>query len=140
MKVLSILVGRTISNFIKELLLLFFIALNHSITDFMLRHWFICVFCLILLLISSRWCFLSTLISDMSTFRFILEIYFVIFKGATKSHFTNYSCVVIVLLNTALCRSAFSTVSFSKQVFRLSVLSLNEDIKLCVIMLCNFDM
>ena len=140
MKVLLILVGRTISNFIKELLLLFFIALNHSITDFMLRHWFICVFCLTLLLISSRWCFLSTLISDMSTFRFILEIYFVIFKGATKSHFANYSCVVIVLLNTALCRSAFSTVSFSKQVFRLSVLSLNEDIKLCDIMLCNFDM
>ena len=62
------------------------------------------------------------------------------FKGATKSHFTNYSCVVIVLLNTALCRSAFSTVSFRKQVFRLSVLSLNQGIKLCVIMRCNFDM
>ena len=53
------------------------------------------------------------------------------FKGATKSHFTNYSCVIIVLLNTALCRSAFSSVS---------VLSLNQGIKLCVIMLCDFDM
>ena len=61
------------------------------------------------------------------------------FKGATKSHFTSYSCVVIILLNTALCRPPFSTVSFKKQVFRLSVFSLNQGIKLCVIMLCNFD-
>ena len=48
-------------------------------------------------------------------------------KGATKSYFTHYSCVVIVLLNTTLCRSAFSTDSFRKLVFRLSVLSLNQD-------------
>ena len=61
-------------------------------------------------------------------------------KGATKSYFTLYSCMVIVLFNTALCRSAFSTVSFRKLVFGLSVLSLNQDIKICVIMLCNFDM
>ena len=38
-------------------------------------------------------------------------------KGATKSYFTHYSCVVIVLFNTALCRSSFSTVSFIKLVF-----------------------
>ena len=38
-------------------------------------------------------------------------------KGATKSYFTLYSCMVIVLFNTALCRSAFSTVSFRKLVF-----------------------
>ena len=38
-------------------------------------------------------------------------------KGATKSYFTHYSCVVIVLFNTALCRSVFSTVSFRKLVF-----------------------
>ena len=36
---------------------------------------------------------------------------------ATKSYFTRYSCVVIVLFNTALCRSALSTVSFRKLVF-----------------------
>ena len=34
-----------------------------------------------------------------------------LFKEATKSYFMHYSCVVIVLLNTALCRSAFPTVS-----------------------------
>ena len=63
-----------------------------------------------------------------------------IIKGATKWYFTHYPCVVIILFNTALCRSAFSTVSFRKLVFGLSVLSLNQDIKICVIMLCNFDM
>ena len=36
--------------------------------------------------------------------------------------------MVIVLLNTALRRSAFSTVSFRKLVFHPSVLSLNQDI------------
>ena len=51
------------------------------------------------------------------------------FKGATKSYFTHYSCVVIVLFNTDLCRSASSTVSFRKLGFRLSALSLNQDIK-----------
>ena len=66
-----------------------------------------------------------------------LEFYF---KGATKSYFTHYSFVVIVFFNTALCRSAFSTVSFRKLVFCLSVFSLNQDIKIYVIMLCNFDM
>ena len=40
-----------------------------------------------------------------------------VIKGATKSYFTNYSFVVIVLFNTALCRSAFSTVFFIKLVF-----------------------
>ena len=56
-------------------------------------------------------------------------------KGATKSYFMHYSCVVIVLFNTALCRSAFFYMSsFRKLFFRLSVLSLNEDIKICVIM------
>ena len=44
-------------------------------------------------------------------------------KGATKSYFTHYSCVVIILFNTGLCRSAFSTIYFGKLVFRLSVLS-----------------
>ena len=41
---------------------------------------------------------------------------------------------VIVLFNTVLCRPAFSTVSFRKLVFRFSVLSLNQDNKICVIM------
>ena len=64
----------------------------------------------------------------------------ILFKEATKSYITHNSCVVIVLFNTALCRSAFSTVSFSKLVFRLSVFSLNQDIKIGVIMLCNLGM
>ena len=55
-----------------------------------------------------------------------------------KSYLTNFSCVVIVFFNTALCRSAFSTVSLRKQVFHFSVPSLNQDIKIFVIMLCNF--
>ena len=54
-------------------------------------------------------------------------------KGATKSYFTHYSCVVIVFFNTALCRLAFSTVSFRKLVFH-PVFSLNQDIKIGVIM------
>ena len=57
-----------------------------------------------------------------------------------KHRFTQALMIWLVLLNTALCRSAFSTVSFRKQVFRLSMLSLNQDIKLRVIMLCNFDL
>ena len=32
-----------------------------------------------------------------------------IFKGATKLHFTYYSCVVIILFSTSLGKSAFST-------------------------------
>ena len=62
------------------------------------------------------------------------------FEGATKSYFTHYSCVVIVSFDTALCKSAFSTVSFGKLVFRLSLLSLNQNIKICIIMLFNFNM
>ena len=44
-------------------------------------------------------------------------------KGATKLYFTHYSCVIIILFNTDLCRSTFSVISFRKLVFRLSVLS-----------------
>ena len=43
-------------------------------------------------------------------------------KGDTKLYFTHYSCVVIILFNTGLCRSAFSTISFRKLVVYLSVL------------------
>ena len=50
-------------------------------------------------------------------------------KGAAKSYFTHHYCVVIVLFNTALCRSAFSTVSLRKIIFRLSVFALNQDIE-----------
>ena len=38
-------------------------------------------------------------------------------KGATKLYFTHYSCVVIVLFNTGLYKSVFSTYSFGRQVF-----------------------
>ena len=37
-------------------------------------------------------------------------------KGATKLYFTHYSCVVIVLFNTSLDKSSFSTFSFEKLV------------------------
>ena len=49
------------------------------------------------------------------------------------------SCVVYVLFNTALCRSAFSSVSFRKLVFRLSVPSLNKGIKTGVIYVVLFS-
>ena len=35
-------------------------------------------------------------------------------KGATKLYFMHYSCVVIILFSTGLCKSAFSTYSFGK--------------------------
>ena len=57
----------------------------------------------------------KTLIILKALFRESLE-------GATKSYFAHYSYVVIILLNTGLCRSAFSTISFVKLVFRLSML------------------
>ena len=41
----------------------------------------------------------------------------VLVKGPTKSYYTQYLCMVIVLFNTALCRSAFSMVSFRRLVF-----------------------
>ena len=64
------------------------------------------------------------------------------FKGATKSYFKHYSCVVIAFFDAALCRSAFSTVYFRKLVFPLSVLFLNQIIKIAsscyVILIYNF--
>ena len=42
------------------------------------------------------------------------------FKGATKLYFTCYSCVVIILFNKGLYKSAFCTYSFEKLVFCLS--------------------
>ena len=44
------------------------------------------------------------------------------FKGARKSFFMHYSCVVIILFNTGLHKSVFSTYSFGKLVFCLSAL------------------
>ena len=51
------------------------------------------------------------------------EFSYLIVKGPTKSYFTHFSCRVIVLFNTVLCRSVFPRVSSGKPVFRLSVLS-----------------
>ena len=59
------------------------------------------------------------------------------FKGATKSYFTQYFCVVIILFDMGFCRSVFSTICFRKLVFHIPGLSvffvesnvLNEDIK-----------
>ena len=50
------------------------------------------------------------------------RVYVHLFKGALKLYFTHYLFVVIILLNTVLDRSAFSTNSFEKLVFRLSVI------------------
>ena len=44
-----------------------------------------------------------------------------VFKEATKSYFTHYPWVVIILFNKGLCRSALSTISFEKLVFHLFV-------------------
>ena len=43
-------------------------------------------------------------------------------KGATKSYFMHYSCVVIILFNTGLYKSTFFTCYFGKLVFRLPVI------------------
>ena len=43
-------------------------------------------------------------------------------KGAAKSYLPHYSWVVIILSNTGLYKSVFSTYSFGKLVFCLSVL------------------
>ena len=42
---------------------------------------------------------------------------FVVLKGATELYFTHYSCVVIILFNSGLYKSAFFTDSFGKLVF-----------------------
>ena len=47
---------------------------------------------------------------------------FITIKGATKSYFTDYSCMVIILFSTGLCRSTFSAISFEKLVFCFPVL------------------
>ena len=66
-----------------------------------------------------------------------------LFKGAAKSYFMHYSCVVIVLFNTALCRSAFSMVPFRKLVFFvflcfLWIKTLKYASSYYVILVCNF--
>ena len=49
--------------------------------------------------------------SHHKIFKVFLSIFF------RKSYFTHYSIVVFILLNTGLCKSAFSTNSFRKLVF-----------------------
>ena len=99
------------------------------------------VYCRIFLINRGRFIYIINIEADNKLLCNIFAlIQAILFKEATKSYITHNSCVVIVLFNTALCRSAFSTVSFSKLVFRLSVFSLNQDIKIGVIMLCNLGM
>ena len=43
------------------------------------------------------------------------------FREATKLHFMHFSCMVIILFNTDLRKSAFTIYSFKKVVFRLFV-------------------
>ena len=80
-----------------------------------------------------KWC------SKLTVCKFML---FSSFKGAMKSYFMHYSCVVIIVFNTGLCRPAFSTISFGKLVFHLSVLSVffcsesnvaSQDFSVCVV-------
>ena len=47
----------------------------------------------------------------------------IIFKEATKSYFMYFSCVVIILFDTGLYRSAFTIITFEKLVFHFSMLS-----------------
>ena len=62
-------------------------------------------------------------------------------KKELRSYFTHYSCVVFILFNMGLCRSAFSTMSLEKLISHLTELSmffvessnLNRDIK-CVLL------
>ena len=99
---------------------------------------FLCEGLVILLGFTEEIPFKHFLFINITQFRFLLFFSDQIIKGATKSWFTHYSFVVIVLFNTVLCRCTYSTVSFRKLVFRLSVHSLKEDIKICVIMICSF--
>ena len=52
----------------------------------------------------------------------VLNICRCAFKGAMKLYFTDYLCVVIILFNTGLYKSAFFTESFGKLVLCLSAL------------------
>ena len=63
-----------------------------------------------------------------SLFHFMEKIlkvlYFInsLFKAAMKLYFMHYLCVVIILFNTGLYKSAFSPDTFGKLFFCLSVL------------------
>ena len=59
------------------------------------------------------------------------------FKGATKSHIAHYSCVVIVLLIRLYVGLHSLRFLLGKLAFHLSVVSLNQDIKICIIVLCK---
>ena len=47
----------------------------------------------------------------------VLPFQYLFVKGATKSYFTHYTLVVIILFNTGLYESAISTYSFAKLLF-----------------------
>ena len=93
--------------------------------------------CLVFFL--KRWNYIKTWISRTSA-----EIFFspidVINVSKIKYIYCYFTENTSMDFRKVLCRSAFPTVSFRKLVFRLFMLSLNQDIKICVIMLCNFDM
>ena len=66
------------------------------------------------LMISNKLCNIVSLYRSPSQNRDEFENFI---KGATKLYFTHYSCVVFILINTGLCKSAFSTDFFGKLVF-----------------------
>ena len=54
--------------------------------------------------------------------KWMILFYLQHFKRVSKSYFMICSCAVIILFGADLYKSAFSTYSFQKQAFRLSVL------------------
>ena len=77
----------------------------------------------------------SDIIKYSSSFISLVITSFPSIKGAAKSYFTHYLCVVIILLNIGLYKFAVSTYSFGKLDFRLSVFSM----VLCLFCILNFD-
>ena len=61
-------------------------------------------------------------------------------KGATKLCFKHYLCVVIILFNKGLYKPGFSTDSFGKLVFSVSVLFVSCQIRYKLHKLYNIDM
>ena len=53
----------------------------------------------------------------------LVQVYNQYLKGAPKFYFTHYSCLIIILFNTGLWKSVFSTYSVARLVFCLSMFS-----------------
>ena len=67
-------------------------------------------------------------ISNMEVSNVFYHLLIIFFIWAKKSSFTHYSHVVIILFKTGLCWSAFSTISFGKLAFHLSVFLVESNV------------